>query len=116
MGLGKKLSGCATQSKDRQVKNKMGPYNKNACAREKSKKNNFRKIWQSSHTSKSGRLLHMLNAEVSTQADPGTAASQTFPASGQILSILIYHDHVPFSSYELIYKYDNMYTSIYRII
>jgi hypothetical protein len=58
----------------------------------------------------------MLNAEVSTQADPGTAASQTFPASGQILSILIYHDHVPFSSYELIYKYDNMYTSIYRII
>jgi hypothetical protein len=38
MGLGKKLSGCATQSKDRQVKNKMGPYNKNACAREKSKK------------------------------------------------------------------------------
>ena len=81
MGLGKKLSGCATQSKDRQVKNKMGPYKK-MLAPEKTKKNNFRKVWQSSHTSKSGRLLHMLNAEVSTQADPGTAASQTFPASG----------------------------------
>jgi len=59
-----------------------GALQKNACARKKLKKNNFRKVWQSSHTSKSGRLLHMLNAEVSTQADPGTAASQTFPASG----------------------------------